>query len=124
MQNKKDIAFLRSEVEQLKNVVGTFINHMNPSTTLLLQDSNLHDTTPLQHISSSVTEDNVFDAQEKEQVIEIDEKCPIMTLEEMEVQMITSALKRNNGHRALAAKELGISERTLYRKISDYNIEV
>lgn len=123
-QNKKDIAFLRNEVEQLKSVVGTFINHINPSATLLLEDSNLHDTTPLQHISSSETEDNVFDTQEKEQVIEIDEKCPIMTLEEMEVQMITSALKRNNGHRALAAKELGISERTLYRKISDYDMEV
>lgn len=123
-QNKKDIAFLRNEVEQLKSVVGTFINHINPSATLLLEDSNLHDTTPLQHISSSETEDNVFDTQEKEQVIEIDEKCPIMTLEEMEAQMITFALKRNNGHRALAAKELGISERTLYRKISEYDIEV
>ena len=46
-----------------------------------------------------------------------------MTLEEMEIQMIKSALRRNGGHRAAAAKELGISERTLYRKINDYNIE-
>jgi transcriptional regulator of acetoin/glycerol metabolism len=37
--------------------------------------------------------------------------------------MIINALKRNNGKRAIAAKELGISERTLYRKINDYNLE-
>jgi transcriptional regulator with PAS, ATPase and Fis domain len=37
--------------------------------------------------------------------------------------MIKNALKRNKGKRNRAAKELGISERTLYRKIKQYNLE-
>ncbi len=38
--------------------------------------------------------------------------------------MITRALKKHQGRRKNAAVELGISERTLYRKIKEYDIEV
>jgi len=37
--------------------------------------------------------------------------------------MIIKALKRNKNKRKYAAKDLGISERTLYRKIKQYQIE-
>ena len=37
--------------------------------------------------------------------------------------MITRALKKHGGKRKLAAEELGISERTLYRKIKEYDIQ-
>jgi transcriptional regulator with PAS, ATPase and Fis domain len=37
--------------------------------------------------------------------------------------MIKKALERHGGKRKYAAAELGISERTLYRKIKEYNIE-
>jgi len=37
---------------------------------------------------------------------------------------IIDALKRNNGNRKKTAAELDISERTLYRKIKDYGMEV
>ena len=37
-------------------------------------------------------------------------------------EMIKQALIRSKGKRKLAAKELGISERTLYRKIKEYNL--
>jgi len=43
-------------------------------------------------------------------------------LEEMEKQLIQSALIKYAGNRRLAAKVLGISERTLYRKITDYQL--
>ncbi len=46
-----------------------------------------------------------------------------MTLDEMERRMISGALDRHNGNRRLAAKELNISERTLYRKIKDYGLQ-
>ena len=36
--------------------------------------------------------------------------------------MIKKALKKHKGKRKYAAQELGISERTLYRKINEYNI--
>jgi len=45
-----------------------------------------------------------------------------VSLQEKEVEMIKQALDRNKGKRKLAAKELGISERTLYRKINQYNL--
>ena len=40
-----------------------------------------------------------------------------------EVEMINKALEKYKGKRKLAAQELGISERTLYRKIKEYGIE-
>ena len=46
-----------------------------------------------------------------------------LSLQEKEIDMIRKALKRNNGKRKYAARELGISERTLYRKIKEFNIE-
>lgn len=45
------------------------------------------------------------------------------SLEEMERKSIKSVLNKNNGKRRLAAKQLGISERTLYRKIKEYDLE-
>jgi len=45
-----------------------------------------------------------------------------LSLEDMEVDMIRKALKKFSGRRKEAAAELGISERTLYRKIKQYNI--
>ncbi|HMT51618.1 MAG TPA: sigma-54 dependent transcriptional regulator [Saprospiraceae bacterium] len=46
----------------------------------------------------------------------------ILSIEEMEKGMIRKALKKFNNRRKDAADELGISERTLYRKIKEYNI--
>jgi len=48
---------------------------------------------------------------------------PIGDLNSMEEQMIIKALERTGGHRALAAEELGISRRTLSRKLKEYNIQ-
>jgi len=45
-----------------------------------------------------------------------------LSLQEKEFEMIKKALDRNSNKRKLAAKELGISERTLYRKIKQYNL--
>ncbi|MBM4167776.1 MAG: sigma-54-dependent Fis family transcriptional regulator [Ignavibacteria bacterium] len=47
-----------------------------------------------------------------------------MSLEEMERQMIRRAIERHSGNRRMAAKELKISERTLYRKIKEYSLDV
>ncbi len=45
------------------------------------------------------------------------------TLEDSEREAIIASLQRNNGNKKRAAEELGISLRTLYRKIQDFNIE-
>lgn len=55
-----------------------------------------------------------------EEHIEVEES---LSLEEREKELIIKALEKHNGKRKYAAKELGISERTLYRKIKEYDIE-
>jgi hypothetical protein len=47
---------------------------------------------------------------------------PVSNLESMEEQMIIKALERTGGQRTLAAEQLGISRRTLSRKLKEYNI--
>jgi transcriptional regulator with PAS, ATPase and Fis domain len=46
-----------------------------------------------------------------------------LSLEDKEIELIIKALEKHNGKRKYAAQDLGISERTLYRKIKEYNIE-
>jgi len=45
-----------------------------------------------------------------------------LSLQDKEYEMIKKSLERNNNKRKLAAKELGISERTLYRKIKQFDL--
>ena len=46
-----------------------------------------------------------------------------LSLEDVEKEMIRKALEKHNGRRKNAAADLKISERTLYRKIKEYNLE-
>jgi transcriptional regulator with PAS, ATPase and Fis domain len=57
--------------------------------------------------------------QDTEEVIE-----ESLSLAGKEIEMIRKALEKYNGKRKMAAHELGISERTLYRKIKEYEIEM
>lgn len=60
-----------------------------------------------------------------ENIIDTEEiKEDFLSLDEMEKKMISKALKKHRGKRKLAADELGISERTLYRKIKQYNLDL
>ncbi len=61
---------------------------------------------------------HVNDIQDTEEVIE-----ESLSLADKEVEMIRKALEKYSGKRKLAAADLGISERTLYRKIKEYGIE-
>lgn len=65
--------------------------------------------------------DDVYDAN----VIETPayEEEEILSLQEVEKEMIIKALERHGGKRKNAAQDLQISERTLYRKIKEYNLE-
>jgi len=47
-----------------------------------------------------------------------------LSIHDKELELIIKALERNGGKRKAAAKELGISERTLYRKIKQHDIEL
>jgi len=73
------------------------------------------------HNPSSVSSSNSnyvpLDTQEAEEVEES------LSLVDKESDLIKKALKKHKGKRKAAAQELGISERTLYRKIKDLNLE-
>jgi transcriptional regulator with PAS, ATPase and Fis domain len=71
--------------------------------------------TPSMDFSSHKTINNIQDTEE------IFEES--LSLADKEVEMIKKALEKYNGKRKMAAGELGISERTLYRKIKEYGIE-
>jgi transcriptional regulator with PAS, ATPase and Fis domain len=58
---------------------------------------------------------------EVEEHVDVEE--PSLSLHEIEQEMIRKALVKHDGKRKSAAKELGISERTLYRKLNEYGIE-
>lgn len=64
---------------------------------------------------SRVEEDDIEDTEE---IVE-----ESLSLVDKEIELISKALKKHGGKRKLAAQELGISERTLYRKIKEYDIE-
>ena len=63
----------------------------------------------------------IHDQAEFQEATEVD--ITNLSLEDAEKEMISLALEKHSGKRKLAANELGISERTLYRKIKEYNLE-
>ncbi|MCG7501923.1 sigma-54 dependent transcriptional regulator [Tenacibaculum sp. Mcav3-52] len=84
----------------------------------IYQDQDLSEASNIEvvQIPKSTSHQNDYDYAE---TIEEDES---LSLQEKEIEMIKKSLEKNNGKRKLAAKELGISERTLYRKIKQYDL--
>lgn len=116
---------LRKEVNQLKEIIDSGFSatatsnipstiHNTPETQVSLPIPR-HAITPAPSVPVALSD-------EIQTAVEIvDEEN--LNLFEMEKKNIIKALKRNRYRRKGAAEELGISERTLYRKIKDYGIE-
>jgi len=62
-------------------------------------------------------EHKIADIEDTEEIVE-----ESLSLSDKEIELIKKALEKHNNKRKYAAKELGISERTLYRKIKEYGI--
>ena len=71
------------------------------------------------HITPIKTEESIIDKYHFAEEIEEEET---LSLQDKELELIKKSLERHNGKRKLAASELGISERTLYRKIKQYDL--
>ena len=82
----------------------------------LYQSADNEESVPPQalHINPSDSQD----IQDTEEIIE-----ESLSLGEKEIELIKKALDKHKGKRKYAAEELGISERTLYRKIKEHNLE-
>lgn len=100
-----------------ERVLQRFYSEINDNQALSI--SNPSNSQAVQ-LSSPI---NTFDAKadlQHEQHEEVEES---LSLQNQEKDLIIKALIKNKGKRKLAAQELGISERTLYRKINEYNIK-
>ena len=104
LQNKKDIEELKEEIVRLKSVVLGMFNSSTNTTMINPPSDNRHS-------------EMVIDCPEEN----VKKDTPV-SLREMEKNAIIAALERNNGKRSAAAKELGFSERTLYRKMIAYDL--
>jgi DNA-binding NtrC family response regulator len=146
--NERDILYkiifdLKKDVHEMKRMFVELVNnpgHMTSSTVFGEDDLHGGKSTRTEHslvtgggsivpasapaqpspylVSSNnipVTEDDSFDQHE-----EVDESLNIM---DMEKDLIIKALKKHRNKRKDAALDLGISERTLYRKLKEYDIE-
>lgn len=88
-----------------------------PPDTSAVDSSNFKDNSVLE------IADHVVDDLEDTHDIQHEEENDSLSLEEQEKELIIKALKKNKNKRKYAARDLGISERTLYRKIKQYEIE-
>ena len=74
-----------------------------------------------EHENDNNPDDNhqIIDSYEEDTTDYIEES---LSIQKKEKDLIIRALQKHNGRRKKAAEELGISERTLYRKIKEYDI--
>ena len=125
-----------SEREILYNVLFEMkkdINDLKKVISLLMQNANLSQDNDLTKYNYNKSFDNYFDKNDiKYNANDNDNNEPIqesevveesLSLEKKELEVIKKVLKKHKGKKSSAAIELGISERTLYRKIKDYDLE-
>jgi len=122
---------MKSDMHDLKNLVFEMISNGGEISSLtetgLKAVNNLYTSSPLEkpesHHAHSVTLN--FPGQREKSLIQDTEEVleESLSLSDREKDLIQKALGKNNGKRKLAASELGISERTLYRKIKEYGLD-
>ena len=110
------ITDMRQEINNLKQIITSIAQGQAPQMDEAAFASHSHSYLPSPHKEEA-------EFQETEEWVEVESQEENLDIAERERQAIVKALHRNKGHRKLAAQELGISERTLYRKIKDYDIE-
>jgi len=126
---KKDVNELKKmflEILQNPSITGqstnfnkeSLINELKedimPSSAAHVSSANTQPTVHLNHPQPIIID------KEPNSHYEVDESLNIM---DKEKELILKALKKHRGRRKDASNDLGISERTLYRKIKEYNIE-
>ena len=99
---KEDSTKDKTKIEEIENFMPEKFNNLNEN------DNNLKSFNNSDKYSFA------------EEVIEEE----TLSIQDKELELIIKALERNNGKRKAAANELGISERTLYRKIKQYDIQL
>ena len=88
------------------------------------EDSEIeYEEEPRTAVITTTNKDNNYQIPEDNyQFAESVEEEEVLRLEQKEIEMIKKSLEKNKGKRKMAADELGISERTLYRKIKQFDL--
>ena len=146
LKNKKPESDFSSEREILYKVLFDMKNDLNElkKITMKLMDKNVSEEEKeglIQkiynnnfEITKSNSELSLYEEDSKKDIVERKEsenfeyaetieEVETLSLLEKEIELIKKALERSKGKRKLAADELGISERTLYRKIKQYDLQ-
>ncbi|GAA4298509.1 sigma-54 dependent transcriptional regulator [Nibribacter koreensis] len=130
---------MRKDMNDLKQLVFDILSHQQEDSELLKANSHLfEEVRPVDNSAHSpvyrgaperrdgyvidMNEDE-DDYEEKVEDITHETEEESLSLEHKEKEMILKALKKHNNKRKYAARDLGISERTLYRKLKQYDIE-
>ena len=109
---RRDMSSLRKQLDEARQLNGT---------------SGFATTQPLSHIQQAsypapITHSNDNRPITEDAEVEEIHEAETLNLNDLGKQMVEKALERNNGNRKKAAKELGISDRTLYRRIKSYKL--
>lgn len=126
---------LKRDVQEMKGLIGeliksgqispefvkkaNIISRISDNETLDFPDK-IKNYSSKSNIDTLPVEEYEYEEHEVEDTIAIDES---LSIQRVEKELIKKALEKYNGRRKLAAQELGFSERTLYRKIKDYELE-
>lgn len=102
---------MKKDVNELKKLVHDIMGgNMQPVASEPTYAHTIHSVHPVHSVQTPIQEAEAFEEES-------------LSLEEVEKDMIRKALEKHNGRRKNAAADLKISERTLYRKIKEYNLE-
>lgn len=131
---------MKKDMNELKKLVYEVLQNENYGTQVLSNHKDLfHNINHNEAVADDMIQ-NSYLLQQKESTqpiiisdpvndpedihaIEVESEDESLSLDMKEKEMIIKALKKNNNKRKYAAQDLGISERTLYRKIKEYNLE-
>ena len=125
--NERDILYkilfdLKNDVTEMKKVIDSILNDgskkvVDSENKRLLKNND-------DEINKIIIENQPSTIKEKfHEATEVVNENESLSIESKEKELIIKALYKNKNKRKYAAKDLGISERTLYRKIKYYNLE-
>lgn len=125
-----NVSKLKQEVAELKKRINTEDNGQTQIGSYT-QDDNMTALIPIRNTgvaatkidTSSIRQQQNIESQVQDAVAEEISEPESLNLENVSRIMLEKALERNGGNRKKAAKELGISDRTLYRKLRQYGKE-
>jgi transcriptional regulator with PAS, ATPase and Fis domain len=119
---KRDLTDLKKLVVEVLSQTGGI--ELNPDQNILVNKlyQDFGASVPGTILPQSLMPPKIQELEEQEDFTLHEDFEESLSLEERERELIQKALEKHRGKRKYAAKELGISERTLYRKIKEFNL--